>query len=43
MRIFIPSLTVAAYSALIIGLVTFGVSIAALSIALVVLIGGGAN
>lgn len=37
MRLFIPSVAVAAYSALIISLVTFGVAVPTLCIALIVL------
>jgi len=39
MKLFVPSLPVAAYTALAISLVGFGIAIAALSIALVVLLG----
>lgn len=38
-KLFVPSLTVAAYSALLIALVAFGFAIAALSCALIVLAG----
>jgi hypothetical protein len=40
-ELFVPGLTVAAYSALLISLVGFGLAVAALSVALIALVGGG--